>query len=61
MALAGCTVPEIAVVTGHSLRDFEAMLDVHYLGDRAEFGKERDAEDGSAQLLIVLMFFTREA
>jgi len=39
MALAGCTVPEIAVVTGHSLRDFEAMLDLHYLGDRAELAR----------------------
>lgn len=36
MALAGCTVPEIAAVTGHSLRDVEAMLDLHYLGGRAE-------------------------
>jgi integrase len=36
MALAGCTVPEIAAVTGHSFRDVEAMLDLHYLGGRAE-------------------------
>jgi integrase len=39
MALAGCTVPEIASVTGHSLRDVEAMLDLHYLGGRAELAK----------------------
>lgn len=36
MALAGCTVPEIAAVTGHSLRDVETILDLHYLGGRAE-------------------------
>jgi integrase len=36
MALAGCTVPEIAAVTGHSLRDIETILDLHYLGGRAE-------------------------
>lgn len=39
MALAGCTVPEIAAVTGHSLRDVEAMLDLHYLGGRAELAE----------------------
>lgn len=32
LALAGATVPEIATVTGHSLRDVEAILDAHYLG-----------------------------
>ncbi|CAH0143676.1 hypothetical protein SRABI05_00362 [Agrobacterium fabrum] len=36
MALAGCTVPEIAAVTGHSLKDVEAVLDMHYLGGRVE-------------------------
>ncbi|KAA3504338.1 integrase [Rhizobium rhizogenes] len=36
MALAGCTVPEIAAVTGHSLKDVETILDMHYLGGRAE-------------------------
>ncbi len=32
LALAGATVPEIATITGHSLRDVEAILDAHYLG-----------------------------
>jgi len=32
LAEAGCTVPEIASITGHSLRDVEAILDAHYLG-----------------------------
>ena len=35
LALAGCTPPEIASVTGHALADVCAMLDRHYLGDRA--------------------------
>lgn len=32
LALSGCTVPEIVSITGHSLRDAEAILDKHYLG-----------------------------
>lgn len=35
LALAGCTPPEIASVTGHALTDVCAMLDQHYLGERA--------------------------
>ncbi|MDO7833653.1 tyrosine-type recombinase/integrase [Sphingobium sp. HBC34] len=31
LALMGCTVPEIAGVTGHSLKDVTAILDSHYL------------------------------
>lgn len=31
LALAGCSVPEIATITGHSLNDVEAILDAHYL------------------------------
>jgi integrase len=31
LALAGCTEAEIASITGHSLRDVGAILDVHYL------------------------------
>lgn len=31
LAIAGCTVPEIATITGHSLRDVETILDAHYL------------------------------
>jgi integrase len=30
-ALAGCSVPQIAALTGHSLRDAEIMLGKHYL------------------------------
>ncbi len=32
LALAGATVPEIATITGHSLKDVESILDTHYLG-----------------------------
>jgi integrase len=31
LAVAGCTVPEIASITGHSLQDVSAILDSHYL------------------------------
>jgi integrase len=31
LAEAGCTVPEIASITGHSLDDVNALLDAHYL------------------------------
>ena len=32
LAEAGCEVPEIATIIGHSLADVEAILDAHYLG-----------------------------
>lgn len=32
LALAGCTVTEIAAITGHSLKNVEAILEAHYLG-----------------------------
>jgi len=31
LAIAGCTVPEIATITGHTLQDVAAILDRHYL------------------------------
>jgi integrase len=31
LALADASVPEIATLTGHSLRDVHAILDAHYL------------------------------
>jgi len=31
LAIAGCEVPEIATITGHSLRDVNSILDAHYL------------------------------
>lgn len=32
LAIAGASVPQIAAVIGHSLKDVEAILDAHYLG-----------------------------
>lgn len=31
LARAGCSVPEIATITGHALAEVEAILDAHYL------------------------------
>lgn len=31
LAIAGCSTAEIATITGHSLKDVEAILDAHYL------------------------------
>jgi integrase len=39
LAIAGCTVPEIASITGHSLKDVEQILDAHYLGGRDELAE----------------------
>lgn len=44
MALAGCTVAEIAAVTGHSLKDVDQILDVHYLGGREELARSAIAK-----------------
>ena len=51
LALSGCTVPEIAAITGHSIRDVEAILEAHYLGGRTELAEQAimklDAKYGS--------------
>lgn len=39
LALAGCTVQEIAAITGHALSDAQAILDAHYLGGRIELAE----------------------
>jgi integrase len=39
LALADATVPQIATLTGHSLRDVEAILDAHYLGRDVKLAK----------------------
>ncbi len=39
LALAGSTVPQIAAITGHSLKDVEEILDAHYLGGRIELAE----------------------
>lgn len=39
LALAGCTVPEIASITGHSLQDVATILDRHYLSRDQELAE----------------------
>jgi integrase len=38
LAIVGCTVAEIATITGHSLRDVHAILDTHYLAHDPALG-----------------------
>lgn len=39
LALSGCTVPEIAAITGHSMDTVQEILDTHYLGGRIELAE----------------------
>ena len=39
LAQSNCTVPEIATITGHSLRDVNAILDTHYLNRDPSLGE----------------------
>jgi integrase len=39
LALVGCTEAEIAILTGHSLRDVRSILDAHYLHRDPALGK----------------------
>lgn len=39
LALVGCTVPEIASFTGHSMDTVQQILDAHYLGGRVELAE----------------------
>jgi integrase len=45
LAIAGTSVSQIAAVTGHSLKDVEAILNAHYLG--------RDIQLADAALLML--------
>ena len=49
LALAGCTEPEIATITGHSLRGVRAILDTHYLSRDPALGESaiRKLEKGT--------------
>lgn len=40
LALAGCSVPQIAAITGHSLKDVEKILEAHYLGGRIQLAEQ---------------------
>ncbi|WP_284423893.1 MULTISPECIES: tyrosine-type recombinase/integrase, partial [unclassified Bradyrhizobium] len=39
LALSGCSVPEIAAITGHSLKTVQEILDAHYLGGRLDLAE----------------------
>jgi integrase len=39
LALAGCSVPQIAAITGHSLKDVQSILETHYLGGTLELAE----------------------
>lgn len=39
LAIAGCTIPEIATITGHSLKDVGTILDSHYLDRSNDLGE----------------------
>ena len=40
LALSGCTVPQIAAITGHRPRDVDEILKAHYLGAQAELAEQ---------------------
>lgn len=44
LALAGCNNSQIASITGHSLRDVDAILDAHYLGGKADLAEQAIAK-----------------
>lgn len=40
LALAGCSSSQIGSITGHSLKDVDAILDAHYLGGKIELAEQ---------------------
>lgn len=44
MALAGCSIAEIGAVTGHSPKDIDAILHVHYLGGQRDLARQAIAK-----------------
>jgi integrase len=44
LALAGCSVEEIAAITGHGLKTVHDMLDRHYLGGQAKLAEQAIAK-----------------
>lgn len=55
LALAGCEVPEIAAITGHSLADVTTILDAHYLGRDIRLAeaamRKRERKEGRTRLV----------
>ena len=46
LALSNCSVPEIASITGHSMKTVQEILDAHYLGGRVELELSPKVGDG---------------
>jgi integrase len=40
LAMVGCTEPQIATITGHSMRDVRSIMDAHYLHRDVELARE---------------------
>lgn len=40
LALAGCSIAEIAAITGHSPKDISAILHTHYLGGQKDLARQ---------------------
>lgn len=51
LALSGCDVPEIAALTGHSLKDAGTILDKHYLGKDVRLAEAAMAKREARQKL----------
>ncbi len=54
LAVAGCTTPGIATLTGHCLKQVEAILDSHYLSRDSALGlsaiRKREAYEGGTKI-----------
>jgi integrase len=51
LALAGCTVAEIAAITGHSMLDVHQILDAHYLGGKLDLAERAIAKLEAAEAI----------
>ncbi|KSV61901.1 hypothetical protein N185_37550 [Sinorhizobium sp. GW3] len=44
LAIAGCSIAEIGAVTGHSPKDIDAILHIHYLGGQRDLAQQAVAK-----------------
>lgn len=53
LAMAGCSTPEIGTITGHGLKQVEAILDSHYLSRNSALGvsaiRKREIYEGATK------------
>ncbi|WP_456679630.1 MULTISPECIES: hypothetical protein [unclassified Bradyrhizobium] len=56
LALSGCSIAQLAAITGHSPRDVDEILKAHYLGGQAEL-----AEQAIVQPVATVAFTTSRA